>query len=82
MTRGIGEAKAYLINSDFQNELNGLDFIVSYECGLKGFFTKASIEEETKGSKQAAYEPAGDVTDKDDKASKVAQELWLNDLAS
>ena len=53
-----------------------------YECKLKGFFTKASIEEETKGSKQAAYEPAGDVTDKDDKASKVPQELWLNDWAS
>ena len=43
---------------------------------LKGFFTKAFIEEETKGSKQAAYEPAGDITDKDDKASKVPQELW------
>ena len=47
------------------------------EKSRKGFFTKASIEEETKVGKQAAYEPAGDITDEDDKASKVPQELRL-----
>ena len=35
-------------------------------CKLKGFVNKASIEKETKGGKQAAYEHAGDVIDKDD----------------
>ena len=46
-------------------------------CKLKGFFTKASVEEETKGGKQAAYEPPVDTPDEDDKASKLPQELRL-----
>ena len=43
----------------------------------KGIFHQGLNEEEIKDYKQAAYEPAGDVTDKDDKASKVPQELWI-----
>ena len=42
-----------------------------WNCSLKGFFTKASIEEETKADTQAAYKPDGDDTIEGEKASKV-----------
>jgi hypothetical protein len=42
-------------------------------------FHQSLNEEETKDNKQAAQEPAADITDEDDKTSKVPQETqsWL-----